>query len=48
MYLAFDTETTDLPRNHLERTHPFQPHLIQFAGIVVDEWAMSLTAWSRS
>lgn len=37
MYLAFDTETTDLPRRHLDRTHPFQPHLIQFAGIVVDE-----------
>ena len=42
MYLAFDTETTDLPRSHLERTHPFQPHLIQFAGIVVDEMGYEL------
>lgn len=37
MYLAFDTETTDLPRAHLERTHPFQPHLIQFGAIVFDD-----------
>lgn len=36
MYLAFDTETTDLPRNHLDLTHPFQPHLVQFAGILFD------------
>ena len=37
MYLAFDTETTDLPRNYLERTHPAQPHLLQFAAIVFDD-----------
>jgi DNA polymerase-3 subunit epsilon len=37
MYLAFDTETTDLPRSHLELTHPFQPHLIQFGAIVFDD-----------
>lgn len=37
MYLAFDTETTDLPRNHLELAHPFQPHLIQFGAIVFDD-----------
>lgn len=37
MYLAFDTETTDLPRDHLGLDHPFQPHLLQFAGIVFDK-----------
>jgi DNA polymerase-3 subunit epsilon len=37
MYLAFDTETTDLPRAHLELAHPFQPHLIQFGAIVFDD-----------
>lgn len=38
MYLAFDTETTDLPRPHLDLAHPSQPHLLQFAGIVFDEF----------
>ena len=37
MYLAFDTETTDLPRPHLEADHPAQPHLLQFAGVLFDE-----------
>ncbi|SFZ80762.1 hypothetical protein SAMN02983003_0112 [Devosia enhydra] len=37
MYLAFDTETTDRPRYHLALTHPFRPHLVQFAGIVFDQ-----------
>ena len=37
MYLAFDTETTDLPRPHLDLDHRAQPHLLQFAGIVFDE-----------
>ena len=37
MYLAFDTETTDLPRNHLEKSHPAQPHLLQFAAIPFDD-----------
>lgn len=37
MYLAFDTETTDLPRPHLEPDHPVQPHLLQFAGVLFDE-----------
>lgn len=37
MYLAFDTETTDLPRPHLDPSHPAQPHLLQFAGIVFDD-----------
>ena len=36
MYLAFDTETTDVPRPHLELDHPAQPHLLQFAGILFD------------
>lgn len=37
MYLAFDTETTDLPRPHLELDHVAQPHLLQFAGVLFDE-----------
>jgi len=37
MYLAFDTETTDIPRPHLELDHPAQPHLLQFAGVLFDE-----------
>lgn len=37
MYLAFDTETTDLPRAHLDMAHSSQPHLIQFAGVVFDD-----------
>jgi DNA polymerase-3 subunit epsilon len=37
MYLAFDTETTDIPRPHLEADHPAQPHLLQFAGVLFDE-----------
>ena len=37
MYLAFDTETTDLPRPHLEPHHPAQPHLLQFAGILFND-----------
>lgn len=37
MYLAFDTETTDLPRPHLELDHVTQPHLLQFAGVLFDE-----------
>jgi DNA polymerase-3 subunit epsilon len=36
MYLAFDTETTDLPRPHLDLNHPAQPHLLQFAGVLFD------------
>jgi DNA polymerase-3 subunit epsilon len=42
MYLAFDTETTDLPRPHLEPDHPAQPHLLQFAGILFDEGGTEL------
>lgn len=34
MYLAFDTETTSLPRADLHLAHPAQPHLLQFAGIL--------------
>jgi DNA polymerase-3 subunit epsilon len=37
MYLAFDTETTDLPRPHLGPDHLAQPHLLQFAGILFNE-----------
>jgi DNA polymerase-3 subunit epsilon len=37
MYLAFDTETTDLPRPHLEPDHLAQPHLLQFAGILFND-----------
>jgi DNA polymerase-3 subunit epsilon len=37
MYLAFDTETTDLPRPHLEPDHPAQPHLLQFAAVLFNE-----------
>lgn len=37
MYLAFDTETTDLPQPHLDMAHSSQPHLIQFAGVVFDD-----------
>ena len=37
MYLAIDTETTDVPRPHLELGHRAQPHLLQFAGIVFNE-----------
>lgn len=37
MYLVFDTETTDLPRGHLDLGHPLQLHLLQFAGIVFDD-----------
>lgn len=37
MYLAFDTETTDVPRPHLEPDHMAQPHLLQFAGVLFDE-----------
>ena len=42
MYLAFDTETTDLPRHHLDLDHPAQPHLLQFAGILFDRHGMEL------
>ena len=37
MYLAFDTETTDIPRPHLELDHVAQPHLLQFAGVLFDD-----------
>jgi DNA polymerase III subunit epsilon len=37
MYLAFDTETTGLPRPHYHPAHPAQPHLLQFAGVIFDE-----------
>jgi DNA polymerase-3 subunit epsilon len=37
MYLAFDTETTDLPKPHLDMAHSSQPHLIQFAGVVFND-----------
>jgi DNA polymerase-3 subunit epsilon len=37
MYLAFDTETTDIPRPHLELDNIAQPHLLQFAGVLFDE-----------
>jgi DNA polymerase III subunit epsilon len=42
MYLAFDTETTDLPRPHLDLEHPAQPHLLQFAGILFDRHGVEL------
>lgn len=34
--LAFDTETTGLPLWHEPSDHPGQPHLVQFAGLVLD------------
>lgn len=37
MILAFDTETSGLVRWGDPSDHPSQPHLIQFAGIVLDE-----------
>lgn len=42
MYLAFDTETTDIPRPHLELDHCAQPHLLQFAGVLFDESGVEL------
>lgn len=42
MYLVFDTETTDLPRPHLDLDHKSQPHLLQFAGILFDEHGTEL------
>jgi DNA polymerase III subunit epsilon len=42
MYLAFDTETTDLPRPHLAPDHRAQPHLLQFAGILFDDTGAEL------
>ena len=42
MYLAFDTETTDLPRPHLDLEHPAQPYLLQFAGILFDRHGVEL------
>ena len=42
MYLVFDTETTDLPRPHLDLDDPSQPHLLQFAGILFDEHGTEL------
>jgi hypothetical protein len=42
MYLAFDTETTDLPRPHLDLEHPAQPYLLQFAGILFDRHGTEL------
>lgn len=35
--LIFDTETTDLPKPTLHPAHPLQPHLIQFAAIILDK-----------
>jgi DNA polymerase-3 subunit epsilon len=37
MILAFDTETTGLPLWHDPSDHPRQPHLVQFAGIVLND-----------
>jgi DNA polymerase-3 subunit epsilon len=37
MYLAFDTETTGLTRPYLHPAHCSQPHLLQFAGILLDD-----------
>jgi DNA polymerase III subunit epsilon len=37
MYLAFDTETTDIPRPSFAPDHASQPCLLQFAGILFDE-----------
>jgi DNA polymerase-3 subunit epsilon len=37
MYLAFDTETTDVPRPHLELDHLAQPHLLQFAAVLFND-----------
>lgn len=42
MYLAIDTETTDIPRPHLEPDHRAQPHLLQFAGVLFDEHGTEL------
>ncbi len=42
MYLAFDTETTDVPRPHLEPDHRAQPHILQFAGVLFDERGIEL------
>ena len=42
MYLAFDTETTDVPRPHLELDHRAQPHLLQFAGVLFDQHGTEL------
>lgn len=37
MYLVISVESTDLPQPHLSVAHPAQPHLLNFAGIVMDE-----------
>jgi DNA polymerase-3 subunit epsilon len=42
MYLAFDTETTDVPRPHLEPDHLAQPHLLQFAAVLFNENGIEL------
>jgi DNA polymerase-3 subunit epsilon len=42
MYLAFDTETTDIPRPHLDLDHRAQPHLLQFAGVLFNDDGIEL------
>lgn len=37
MILAFDTETTGLPEWRLQSDDPSQPHVIQFAGILLSD-----------
>ena len=36
-YLFFDTETTGLPKDYKDATHPDTPHIVELAEILTDE-----------
>ncbi len=46
MIFVFDTETTGLVQHKLPASHPSQPHLVQYAGLLVDDDGHVLRATS--
>lgn len=42
-YLFFDTETTGLPKDYKDPTHPDTPHIVELAAILTDETGRELS-----
>ena len=46
MIFCFDTKTTGLVQHKLPASHPSQPHLVQYAGLLADDDGRVLGALS--
>ena len=46
MFLFFDTETTGFPHKGVPLDDPAQPHIVQIAGMVDDEYKKTLATFN--